>query len=163
MTCRTICCLPESPVPSSMDTAPPPPYHEAVNSAEQPTEPTLQNGDYPKQNDDVIHPGQNGVSFGEDHQCPPPPVTTQPVVTAKGVLVEERGTRNGCDKKKKKHCCDCRDCRDCRVCDSNGCDCSGCDCKGCNCSDCRDCGDCKGCDCGGCDCGGCDCGGCVIM
>ncbi|XP_078577151.1 uncharacterized protein LOC144862498 isoform X1 [Branchiostoma floridae x Branchiostoma japonicum] len=138
-----------------MDTGPPPPYPQAVYAGEQPTGPPLQNGAYPYQQAG-IQPGTNGVSFGQVS----PPVTTQPVVTPQGVLVEEHAAAPGAAAaahmhgKKKRHrhggrggwCCFyCGPCPDC--------DC--CDCGDCDCCDCGDCGDCGDCDCGGCDCGDC--------
>ncbi|XP_078659787.1 uncharacterized protein LOC144904641 [Branchiostoma floridae x Branchiostoma belcheri] len=116
---------------------PPPPYHEAVSSDGQP-------------------PSPNGVGFGQvPYPVDPPPVTTQPVVTPYGVVVEESaappvavvGTAAAPphDGKRKRH-------RHDRTSDW---------CFWCYCGPGCDCGDCCDCDCG--DCGDCDCGDCDIL
>ncbi|KAI8482055.1 hypothetical protein Bbelb_402310 [Branchiostoma belcheri] len=67
-----------------METESPPPYHEAPNSG-----PPVQNDGYPIQRANT-YPGPNGVGFGQvPYPVNPPPVTTQPVVTPNGVIVEE--------------------------------------------------------------------------
>ncbi|KAI8513796.1 hypothetical protein Bbelb_081200 [Branchiostoma belcheri] len=73
-----------------MATVPPPPYHGAVNYQGQPSGPPLQNYGYPIQQA-YAHQGPNAVGFGQvPYPVNPPPVTTQPVVTPYGVVVEER-------------------------------------------------------------------------
>ncbi|XP_066304204.1 uncharacterized protein [Branchiostoma lanceolatum] len=150
-----------------MNAEPPPPYNEAVTFGGQPSGPPPQNGGHPYPQAGV-HPGPHGAGFAQYPvgsppvtsfgQAPyPPPVTTQPVVTPQGVIVEERAVppvavTHG-KKKRGRHghsggwCC-------------GYCYCGTCDCCDC-CDDKSDGGDCCGdCDCGDCDCGGCDCGGC---